>query len=617
MNKESNDLFLLRTDFPDPAITPNQSRMHTTTALDWGPSGQIAPLAALKAQKSFHATQSKSKKTGTRDWGVKPKENEFMGQPETQPTGRGFRQMYVSWRGTDDWEKMMVPRHLFFSPKALGIENSYTEGQLWRRDSHPVEGAESQSQSSVGVPVELLCWPLEPAELYAVVNLGGPGAPRAAPPSWENHREEILQVELDPSSGKYRRTSDTSSDTSPRKARVAGETSSGDRGQQFLNHRQLALYFQAQIELFGELCLGRSYHAINQLEQVFSYASLIGLVANDHLPLTLRASFVNLLSNLYINRYPHDKLELPGKVQILRNGPGGKIDDSPLDWSKPDAIPHFAIDATNTRLLEHPQEHFSHPDPRKFELLQLFISHYFTGITGKQAAGDTARNAMTLAVMRALTQLLQFGFYAQLDGATGVHALLKPLCGALDGRLDRKIMNMTLPPEERKRWAKTARYQQSASSALLTSVKAEMCMCLSFMTDISLAYRVQKLMGFFRNSVKCLDLLDDEREDVSVLDKAMGAMLIRPKGETEQIMKSGVEDFFERELQGGEANWCLTDKMRGQVRGLFEARDGRAGAPLGNIDLGPGCELYEHNALDLDEVAKDIDLNGVIFDLLM
>jgi hypothetical protein len=46
----------------------------------------------------------------------------------------------------------------------------------------------------------------------------------------------------------------------------------GGPGQQFLDHRQLALYFQAQIQLYGHLCLGRSYDAINQLEQLFSYA---------------------------------------------------------------------------------------------------------------------------------------------------------------------------------------------------------------------------------------------------------------------------------------------------------------------------------------------------------
>jgi hypothetical protein len=211
MNKESNDLFLLRTDFPDPAITPNQSRMHTTTSLDWGPSGQ------------HNATQSKSKKTGTRDWGVKPKENEFMGQPETRREGPGFRQMFVSWRGTDNWEKMDA-EHLFFSPRALGIENDHTQGRLWETDA----GLGSESPTRMGVPVELLCWPLDPEALYETVRPHGDGHETVTVPQfeavrphrlWKQHRDAVLGVELDPgSSGMYRLMSPVAGKQPPKPA---------------------------------------------------------------------------------------------------------------------------------------------------------------------------------------------------------------------------------------------------------------------------------------------------------------------------------------------------------------------------------------------------------------
>ena len=66
--------------------------------------------------------------------------------------------------------------------------------------------------------------------------------------------------------------------------------------------------------------------------------------------------------------------------QILRNGANGSIDVSPLDWSKPDAIPHFAIDASNTLLLEHEKEHFSHPGEARAILAHDTRCYHFYGV---------------------------------------------------------------------------------------------------------------------------------------------------------------------------------------------------------------------------------------------
>jgi hypothetical protein len=52
------------------------------------------------------------------------------------------------------------------------------------------------------------------------------------------------------------------------------EKSRKDR-EQFFRHRDLANYFHAQIDLFTELCSGRSYHSINLLEKEFSYTCLV------------------------------------------------------------------------------------------------------------------------------------------------------------------------------------------------------------------------------------------------------------------------------------------------------------------------------------------------------
>jgi hypothetical protein len=131
--------------------------------------------------------------------------------------------------------------------------------------------------------------------------------------------------------------------------------------------------------------VGRSYHSIYQLEQLFSYAELVGLVANHHLPLVVRAAFCTLLTYLYVDRYPHDNLRLPETIQALRCA-DGHIEDGALSWTQPEAIPHYTVHPSNAFLRTHPQEHYSHPDCHKFELLQQFIQAYFS-VSHRRAGG--------------------------------------------------------------------------------------------------------------------------------------------------------------------------------------------------------------------------------------
>ena len=65
------------------------------------------------------------------------------------------------------------------------------------------------------------------------------------------------------------------------------------------------------------MCLDRSYNSIYMLEREFSYELLVSAVANALLPDQIRASFTVLLKNLYINRYPHEVLQAPDRLQVL------------------------------------------------------------------------------------------------------------------------------------------------------------------------------------------------------------------------------------------------------------------------------------------------------------
>jgi hypothetical protein len=179
--------------------------------------------------------------------------------------------------------------------------------------------------------------------------------------------------------------------TSPRKA--AQDAGPMTAREQFFLHRQLAQYYQAQIDLFAELCAGRSYHSIFQLEREFGYSDLVGCMANHKFPLAMRSSFTALLTALYVDRYPQQRLRLPETVHTLRDDSGvGKavsisvakyltdavslVDKVNLNWDSADALPRFRIHESNTELLENEHEHYSHPG--KMRPSRSHITHCIT-----------------------------------------------------------------------------------------------------------------------------------------------------------------------------------------------------------------------------------------------
>jgi hypothetical protein len=203
---------------------------------------------------------------------------------------------------------------------------------------------------------------------------------------------------------------------------------------------------------------------------------------------------------------------------------------------------------------------------------------------------------MTLSVMRLLSRLLNFGFYAALEGPTGVRAVVQPLCAALDGRLDRyssPLANDEYDDQEQAQWARRGRFQLDEHNEALMHVKTEMCRCLARVSDIALNYRVSKMVGFFQQSVKQMDHAKSAKGRAK-------ALLIARKDTAAACTARDAADpagFFDGELAHGESHWRLAKETVKKVSGLFEGAEG--------------------HALDLDAVAPDAELLAVVFDLAM
>ena len=59
------------------------------------------------------------------------------------------------------------------------------------------------------------------------------------------------------------------------------------------------------------------HNAIYTLEGVYRYEMLVGAIVDERLPDTLRAAFAQLILRLWVDRYPHMPLKLPGCVYRL------------------------------------------------------------------------------------------------------------------------------------------------------------------------------------------------------------------------------------------------------------------------------------------------------------
>ena len=328
--------------------------------------------------------------------GKEPDHGKFIGME--QWTG-GFDPVFVKWECRADW--CSGQDELFYHPSVLHADH-YTVGAAEAARHGGVEaprgtGCDGSAEADgVWVPIEKLCWVLDPVQLFSRVMLDKSGAPTASggAANVTPLKDAWWMVAAD----KLR------SDGRPDPKMLDGAPA-----QSFAAQQQLVLYYEAQIDLFAEMCLDRSYNAITELCRHFSYPELTSLVVNERLPDQIRASFTKLLLRLYIDRFPHGRLSAPNPIQVLAT-------IAMPDLESRSALPQFEVDPDGP-LAHHTDPFFafgvdpSETPANKFHLIEDFISDYMIALDGCQVAKDKEKNIFTLAVLSMLEKLVAFGFY--------------------------------------------------------------------------------------------------------------------------------------------------------------------------------------------------------------
>lgn len=116
-------------------------------------------------------------------------------------------------------------------------------------------------------------------------------------------------------------STNASFDDSDKEARQIQETKESRQS-------QLADYVVSQFQLIVGMCRNRSYNVIKKFEQELSYISLISMASNSLLPNQIRGQALELISALYLDRYPQltlcGKASLPDLIWIYDGGVEGE-----------------------------------------------------------------------------------------------------------------------------------------------------------------------------------------------------------------------------------------------------------------------------------------------------
>ena len=83
---------------------------------------------------------------------------------------------------------------------------------------------------------------------------------------------------------------------------------SGFGGGRFRSQKQIAQYYNEMLLLVAEQCADRSNNCIRHFQLQYSFELVFTGLSNSALPPLLRTSFARLMTHLYIDRYPHDKV---------------------------------------------------------------------------------------------------------------------------------------------------------------------------------------------------------------------------------------------------------------------------------------------------------------------
>eukprot|EP00928_Gymnodinium_smaydae_P093600 TRINITY_DN7787_c1_g1_i3.p1 TRINITY_DN7787_c1_g1~~TRINITY_DN7787_c1_g1_i3.p1 ORF type:complete len:2094 (-),score=438.59 TRINITY_DN7787_c1_g1_i3:166-6282(-) len=209
----------------------------------------------------------------------------------------------------------------------------------------------------------------------------------------------------------------------------------GGAAQQFEARLVLARYVLAQLRLVSQIAMDRQMHAVMAFQEEYSFALCLSGASDTRLPTSVRAAFFNLLTWLWLHRFPHTQIVVPALIRPL-----------PPPYSVPsEELPRFSRpreDTPDAWSAEHRESHsagvrdfYRIQTAEKMEAAIWCVRRYLHGgpSSEQQVLNALDDNHLTLTVLRHLSLLMRYGFVSTL---AQLRDILGPLMRFLDGRTD-------------------------------------------------------------------------------------------------------------------------------------------------------------------------------------
>ena len=177
---------------------------------------------------------------------------------------------------------------------------------------------------------------------------------------------------------------------------------------------QIAECFPAQLYLAADLCLDRQYNAIQALEKIYNYDTLVCLLNSSDAANAFKAPACRLLRTLFVDREPQATVKYPKLIRTSINEVLSQLKSSGSSKSR------------SIRFTDDEEEDGSANERYKFALLQSSISKYISVDFDPRYCDE-----LSVEIVKMLQNLIDFGFYQTSEQLEDVTIPLIDVLGCL------------------------------------------------------------------------------------------------------------------------------------------------------------------------------------------
>uniref|UniRef100_H2YYU6 Inositol 1,4,5-trisphosphate receptor n=1 Tax=Ciona savignyi TaxID=51511 RepID=H2YYU6_CIOSA len=264
-----------------------------------------------------------------------------------------------------------------------------------------------------------------------------------------------------------------------------------------LDDKTVLTYYRHQLDLFSKMCLDRQYLAINPISEELTIPIILKCMADTQLPYDLRASFVQLMLHMHVDKEPQEQV-IPVQYARLWSGIPNQININDYD----------------NDVGRHGFE--------KFVPTMQFVEEYLNSfVNNAWIFKNKKENKLTFEVVNLARHLIYFGFYSFADLLSLNRTLLQILdcvngvptnfgvdavsrgVGNIGLLVSTMTLGGTLPPQSGGN--ETTPQNPSSPSIHMNShdeyvleTKLKIIEILHFILDVRLDYRISLLSIFKR-----------------------------------------------------------------------------------------------------------------------